>query len=107
MIAAANADGVIDQEERNRILNKLQSVQLTSEEHAFIVNELLAPKDLDGIVGQVKSAETARQVYAVSLMTIEVDTQAEKTYMDTLAARLGLDDAAIDGIHSELRIERR
>jgi uncharacterized membrane protein YebE (DUF533 family) len=107
MIAAANADGVIDQEERNRVLNRLQAVQLTSEEHAFIVNELLAPKDIDGIVGQVKSAEMAREVYAASLAAIEVDTQAEKTHMDTLAARLSLDDAAVDEIHAKLGIERR
>jgi uncharacterized membrane protein YebE (DUF533 family) len=106
MIAAANADGKIDQQERDRIISRLRSVQLTGEEHAFVVAELGAPKDLDGIVGRVTSGDLARQVYAVSLLAIEVDTEAEKAYMDTLAGRLGLDRAAVDEIHDQLGVER-
>ncbi|RLB19570.1 MAG: hypothetical protein DRG82_00915 [Deltaproteobacteria bacterium] len=107
MIAAANADGVIDQEERHKILSKLQSVDLSREEHAFIANELLAPRNLEEIIKEVQSQEMAREVYAVSLMAIEVDTEAEKTYMNTLAKGLGLSDAALDEIHTELGIGRR
>jgi uncharacterized membrane protein YebE (DUF533 family) len=106
MIAAANADGKIDQQERDRIISRLRSVQLTGEEHAFVVAELGAPKDLDGIVEQVTSGDLARQVYAVSLLAIEVDTEAEKAYMDTLAGRLGLDKAAVDEIRGQLGVER-
>jgi uncharacterized membrane protein YebE (DUF533 family) len=106
MIAAANADGKIDQQERDRIISRLRSVQLTGEEHAFVVAELGAPKDLDGIVEQVTSGDLARQVYAVSLLAIEVDTEVEKAYMDTLAGRLGLDKAAVDENHHQLGVER-
>lgn len=98
MIAAANADGTIDQEERNNILERLKSVNLSAEEHSFIFQELLSPASLETIVSRVKSPETARQVYAVSLMAIEVDTQTEQNYMNTLACRLGLDDAAVEEI---------
>ena len=38
MIAAANADGVIDQAERDNILKRLQAVDLSPEEHAFFLN---------------------------------------------------------------------
>ena len=106
MIAAANADGKIDRQERDRIISRLRSIQLTGEEHAFVVAELGAPKDLDGIVNQVTSGDLARQVYAVSLLAIDVDTEAEKAYMDTLAGRLGLDKAAVDEIHHQLGVER-
>lgn len=105
MIAAANADGVIDQEERNRILEKLKSLTLSREEHGFIVQELLAPKELDTIVEQVHTPELARQVYAVSLLAIEVDTDAERDYMSRLAERLGLDTAAVEEVHKELEID--
>ena len=106
MIAAANADGTIDEEERGRILDKLRAVELTSEEHAFILQELLSPCDLDAIVRGVQTPDMAKQVYTVSLMAIEVDTDAERKYITSLADRLGLDDGALDGIHRDLEIER-
>ncbi len=102
MITAANADGVIDAQERTNILNKLQEVDLSQEEHQFIVHELLAPKDLDAIISAVGSSDLAQQVYMVSLLAIEVDTDAERTYLENLARRLGLDQAAVDRIHQQL-----
>ncbi len=106
MIAAANADGMIDEDERGRILDRLKAVELTPEEHAFITRELLSPCDLDTILSGVKSPETAKQVYAVSLMAIEVDTDAERKHLKTLADRLGLDNAALGIIHRDLGIDR-
>jgi uncharacterized membrane protein YebE (DUF533 family) len=104
MIAAANADGVIDASERNNILKQLQSVELSTEEHGFIVQELLSPADLETIVAGVSSPELARQVYTVSLMAMEVDTDKERQYMDTLASRLGLDEATVEQIERSLNV---
>jgi uncharacterized membrane protein YebE (DUF533 family) len=106
MIAAANADGVIDQEERNRILGKLETVNLSDQEHSFVVRELLSPVGMENIVTAVKSQEMAKQVYTVSLLAIEVDTDAERTYINTLAQRLGLDESHINDIHRKLGIEK-
>jgi uncharacterized membrane protein YebE (DUF533 family) len=107
MIAAANADGMIDQEERSRILRQLQRLNLTPEEQSFIVQELLAPASLEAIVGKVRTSDVAKQVYAVSLLAIEVDTVAERTYMKTLAERLGLDETSIREIHQRLGMPGR
>jgi uncharacterized membrane protein YebE (DUF533 family) len=104
MIAAANADGVIDEAERNNILKQLQTVELSGEEHSFIVQELLSPADLETIVGGVASPELARQVYTVSLMAMEVDTDKERQYMDTLASRLGLDESTVRQIQHSLKL---
>ena len=106
MIAAANADGVIDEEERNRILKKLETVDLSDQEHSFIVKELLSPAGLQDIVAQVKSPETAKMVYTVSLLAIEVDTDAERTYMNTLAQKLGLNESDLDDIYRTLGIDK-
>lgn len=105
MIAAANADGVIDQAERKQIMQRLQTIELSPEENAFITRELLAPADLDTIVAGVDSAELARQVYTVSLMAIEVDTPAEARYMETLASRLGIDAETVAAINRSLELE--
>jgi len=104
MIAAANADGVIDQAERDNILKRLQAVDLSPEEHAFVVQELLSPADLETIVGNVNRPELARQVYTVSLMAIEVDTEKERQYMSTLASRLGLDESTVEQIQRSLEL---
>jgi uncharacterized membrane protein YebE (DUF533 family) len=98
MIAAANADGVIDQAERDRILKKLQSVDLSPEEQAFITKELLSPSSLEDITRQVDHRQLAMQVYAVSLIAVRVDTDAEHHYMRALAQQLDLDEKTIRAI---------
>lgn len=104
MIAAANADGVIDETERNHILKRVQTVDLSPEEHGFIVQELLSPVDLETIAGGVDRPELARQVYTVSLMAIEVDTEKERRYMEALAGRLNLDRSTVEQIHHRLEL---
>jgi uncharacterized membrane protein YebE (DUF533 family) len=103
-IAAANADGVIDEEERNRILKKLEAVDLSDQEHSFIVKELLSPAGMEDIVSQVKTPDMAKKVYTVSLLTIEVDTDAERTYMNTLAQKLSLIESDLNDIYRTLGI---
>ncbi len=102
MIAAANADGTIDEKEKSQIMNKLKGADLSEEEHAFITHELLFPGDLDSVVSQVKSSAIAKQVYAVSLMAIEVDTDQERDYLQNLAQGLKLDTDIILQINKEL-----
>ncbi len=58
--------------------------------------------DLETIVGNVNRPELARQVYTVSLMAIEVDTEKERRYMSTLASRLGLDESTVEQIRLSL-----
>jgi uncharacterized membrane protein YebE (DUF533 family) len=64
---------------------------------------LLSPADLETIVGSVASVELARLVYSVSLMAIEVDTEPERRYMNTLASRLGLDESTVVEIQRSLQ----
>jgi uncharacterized membrane protein YebE (DUF533 family) len=102
MIAAAKADGVIDAQERGRIMEKLEAVELSKEEHKFIVSELLAPQEVQSIIAGVRSPEMAHQVYAASLLAITVDTQAEQHYLSDLAEQLGLDAQIVEAIHQQL-----
>ncbi|MBN1836857.1 MAG: DUF533 domain-containing protein, partial [Spirochaetales bacterium] len=43
--------------------------------------------------------ELAAQLYSASLLAIEVDTQAEKEYLQGLAAALGLEPAVTQALH--------
>ena len=92
-------------EERHRILDRMGRLNLSPEEQSFLEQEFSAPADLEALAGKVRTSETARQVYAVSLLTIEVDTDAERAYIKVLAGRLGLDPATVEGIHRDLGVD--
>ena len=98
MINAAKADGVIDAQEQRKIFAKL--ADLGPEEAAFAREEIAKPLNMDFLADV--TPEMAPQVYALSLMAIEVDTTAEIQYLQQLAQRLGLDARTVDGIHAQL-----
>ncbi|TXH83556.1 MAG: tellurite resistance TerB family protein [Rhizobium sp.] len=100
MIAAARADGHIDDTERQRILGKVQEAGVGSEAEAFFQRELANPVDLDAIVASAKTEEQRVQVYTASRLAIEPDSRAERGYLDLLAGRLGLADALVDHIEA-------
>jgi len=100
MIAAANADGSIDEAEKAAILGRLEAAGVSPEERAFVTRELNAPPSVDSLLPAVKTPELAREFYAASLLAVTVDTQAEKDYLHYLRLRLGLSD------ETALRIER-
>jgi uncharacterized membrane protein YebE (DUF533 family) len=102
MIAAAKADGVIDAEERQAILNHLEEAGANDEAYAFVSREMLAPLDLDTLVGAVTDPRVAVEAYTVSLMAIDADTEAEQSYLRALAQRLGLDAETVAGIERQL-----
>jgi uncharacterized membrane protein YebE (DUF533 family) len=98
MIAAAKADGHIDEAERANIMDKVHAVDLGAEAEAFIAKELANPIDIDELVAAARTEEQRVEVYAASRLTIDPDTRTERGYLDMLAGRLGLADALIDHI---------
>jgi uncharacterized membrane protein YebE (DUF533 family) len=102
MIAAANADGQIDKDERHRITQKLEEGGIDSDDRAFVEQELRAPQSLDTLIQQVHGQEEAGQVYAASLFAISVDKESERSYLKYLADRLGLDQGTVRGLHEQM-----
>ena len=103
MINAAKADGQIDEKEVEKIIGKLDDDGLTPEEKQFFLEETKKPVDLNGIIASVGNREDmAAQVYAASLLAIEVDTVTEQNYLDALASGLGLPEQSVVYIKSTL-----
>lgn len=94
MIAAAKADGEIDDDERLNILNSLAEAGVNPTTRRWVEDEMAAPLDIDALVSEVNSPQTAGEVFTASLMAIKVDTDAERSYLAVLADRLGLAPAA-------------
>ncbi len=90
MIAASRADGRLDAQESQAIFQRIESLGLDPEDHSLLVAEMGRPVDVDAIVNSADSPEVAAEIYLASLLAIDVDTAAEKSYLSMLAARLNL-----------------
>ena len=99
MCNAAKADGQVDQAEQEQILGRLGDVDQS--EADFLRQELSSPLDVDGFCKSVPQ-EMAANIYALSVMTVKVDTQQEVTYLQNLAQGLNLDGQTIGQIHQQL-----
>lgn len=101
MIAAAKADGQIDADEKQRIFARLEAMPLSSEEKAFVFDELGSPLDIDAVVARADTPEHAAEIYAASLVAMKPDTAAERGYLDALAFKLKLPQGLVKEIHRE------
>lgn len=90
MIAAANADGRISDEERRRILVAVDEAGGDADDHRLIEQELRDPKPLDTLLAEVRDHDTAQQFYAASRTAMDGETATQTSYLDYLRNRLGL-----------------
>ena len=104
MIAAARSDGRLDAQESQVIFQRIESLGLPTAERDLLVQELGRPVDIDAIVQSATSQEIAAELYLVSLMTINVDTVEEQSYLAMLAARMGLPKELVQELH--LQVEK-
>ena len=99
MIAAAKADGRIDADEKEAIFGKLETMNLSAEEKAWVFDELSSPLDINAVAARADTPEHATEIYAASLVAITADTAAERAYLDALASKLRLAPALVAEIH--------
>jgi uncharacterized membrane protein YebE (DUF533 family) len=105
MIGAAKADGIIDDAERQRILDRLQDA--SPEERAFVEAEMQKPLNPDDwLTDMPVDPNLAAQIYTASMLAIELDTSAEVKYFKALARRLNLEESAVNRIHDQLGVIR-
>lgn len=102
MIQAAKSDGKIDAAEKDKLMKNLTDA--TPEEMNFVKQELAAPIDVDGLVAQVPKGLEA-QVYAMSLLAIDLDNQNEAQYLHTFATGMGLDRQTVNAIHEKVGVQ--
>ncbi|MCB1773440.1 MAG: tellurite resistance TerB family protein [Gammaproteobacteria bacterium] len=99
MINSAKADGHVDQSEQERIVGQLGDV--TQDEVAFVRRELAAPLDAQAFIRSVPRG-MEQQVYTMSLMGIDLDTNQEAQYLHQLAQGLGIEADVCNQIHDKL-----
>ena len=90
MLAAAKADGHIDEQEQSRIDAYLQKLNLDPEALHFVKNELAKPLNVKEVAAGADSPAAAAEIYLTSLLTINIDSDQERAYLEDLARELKL-----------------
>lgn len=91
MVAAAAADGRMDEAERARIAAALLQAGIDAEAARWLERELADPASVDELAEAVETPEKAAQVYAAARVAIDPDTMQEREFLRQLAEALDLD----------------
>ena len=101
MLQAAKCDGELDDAERQKIMEALGDA---SPQELAIVNRLLAAQvDVAGLVRHVPKG-LEQQIYTVSVLGIDLDSQAEAKYLASLSKALGIQPQSVNAIHAKLGV---
>jgi len=101
MISAMKCDGEIDAGEQQKLMGRLGDV--SPEEQAFVENELRQPANAEAIARDVPRGLEA-QVYAMSVMGIDLDSQTEAKYLHELASSMGIGPKDVNHIHEQMGV---
>jgi uncharacterized membrane protein YebE (DUF533 family) len=98
MIAAASADGVVDEAELARITAGFQQVGHSAEAVAFIRQELARPATPQELAAACTSPEIAMQCYTAARVAIQPDSAGEQRFLAELAGALGMDASLVQHV---------
>lgn len=102
MISAACADGHLDNDERGRIMARVEEARLAPDEKALVFDSLQQPLSLTDLSQRVDTPELAAEVYLASLLAVDSSRIQAELYLDALAFRLGLPQALVAQMHQQL-----
>ena len=100
MVNAAKSDGRVDEKEQENIISKLGD-DVSQDEIAFLKQEFAAPVDVAAFAKSVPQG-LEQQIYALSLTSIDLDTNNEAQYLGQLAQGLNLDPNLCNQIHDHV-----
>lgn len=95
MIAAAKADGHIDQKEIMAIDEQIIKLNLSSEVAALLQEEIKKPLDVQDIAALAENSAIAAEIYLVSAVVTDRENSMERAYLEDLAKALKLPDALV------------
>ena len=103
MINAAKADGRVDDSEQQKILGRLGDI--SQDEADFVRRELATPLDVDGFIRSIPQG-FEQQIYIMSLMAIDLDTNHEAQYLHQLSQGMNLSHDLCNQIHEKLGAQK-
>lgn len=102
MIAAAKADGLVDDKEKEIISQQLTKLNLGDSAAAF-AEELNKPLDIKAVAAGADTPATAAEIYLISRTILDLNNPQEKSYLDQLAKEMGLAPELIAELENQLQ----
>lgn len=100
MIAAACADGVRDERERQRLADYLTDAGSTPAELAFAEEQLQMPATAPDFARGAVSREVASELYAAALLIAAEETPGTRAFLAQLAGALQVDPKFVEDLHA-------
>lgn len=91
MVAAAAADGHLDEAEYGRVNQQLRTGGLNDEEQFFLSQIIMRPNSIAELAAEANTPELRAEVYAAALLAIDPDAPVEREWLGQLAAALSLE----------------
>ena len=104
MIAAAHADGTLDDEERKSIARQMKRSGIKDEEEYFILGEMEHPRSVDELAEGVTEPELKQMMYLMAALPIVRDTVEEVEFLGALGLALALSDQEVATLNARLEI---
>ena len=103
MIQAGLSDGRLDEQEQQAIVQKVGN--MGQQEQNFIRAEMAKGLDVAGFIQSVPRG-IEEEVYAVSLMAIQLDNHKEAEFLDAIAQGLRITRQQSNSIHDRFGVKR-
>lgn len=95
MVAAARADGRMDQDERARVMDAMERADLSRDAKNYLVEILSEQDDIESIARECPTPEMAAELWLAARLAIDVDTQAEREFLEKFARALKIDPSLV------------
>jgi uncharacterized membrane protein YebE (DUF533 family) len=103
MIAAAMADGRIDDKEREQLIGRVEASGISAEEKSYLEALIAKPETPAQLAAMVNHPEVGAQVYLAAYVAIDADTPEERRWLDDLAANLGMEPQLRQNVEAAAR----
>jgi uncharacterized membrane protein YebE (DUF533 family) len=100
MIAAAKADGHVNNKEVAAIEEKIGKLNLTGDVASLLKEEIAKPLDVKDVAALAEDQTMAAEIYLVSAVITDKENSMEKAYLDALAKAMSLPDALVEQLQS-------
>ncbi len=104
LVAAAKADGHVDERERALIEGEFTKLDSDSELQSWLHAELNKPLDPADVARAAATPEIAAEMYIASVMLVDEENFMEKAYLDELARQLKLDPGLKAELEKQVRL---
>jgi uncharacterized membrane protein YebE (DUF533 family) len=104
LVAAAKADGHIDDRERQLIEGEFTKLDNDQELNHWLHAELNKPLDPTDVARAASTPEMAAEMYVASVMMVDEENFMEKSYLDELARQLKLEPGLKVELERQVRV---